>query len=202
MTDPAATATVVRVSDLAVRKGEQLICRVPELKVSRGERLGIIGPNGSGKSTLLRVLSGIERDFAGECGVTDEPRERVFVHQSPFLFRGSVLHNVSYGLAARSVSRIERQQTALEWLARLGVADLASRRVDGLSGGERRRVALARACVLRPKLLLLDEPLAELDETGVECVQRTLAELSESTILIASPAPLPEGLVQRNFAFE
>ncbi len=87
----------------------------------------------------------------------------------------------------------------MDWLKRLGMADLASRKVTNLSGGERRRTALARACVLRPKLLLLDEPLVDLDEPGIEAVRLALKELSDSTIVIASPTPMPDGFADRTF---
>ncbi len=192
----------IRIDDLSVSKGNQVICRVAGFTVASGERLGVGGANGSGKSTLLRVLAGLEQDYAGTCRIDVPRRERVFVHQTPYLFRGTVLHNMVYGLAARSVKRSERRPLALDWLMRLGVADLADRHVAGLSGGERRRVALARACVLRPKLLLLDEPLADLDESGADRVREALAELSDSTILIASPIPLPEGLIARWFELD
>lgn len=192
--DPA-----IRIDNLSVSKGKQVICRVAGFTVAPGERLGVGGANGSGKSTLLRVLAGLEQDFAGTCRIDIPQRERVFVHQTPYLFRGSVLHNMVYGMAARSIIRSERRRLALDWLRRFGVADLVDRHVAGLSGGERRRVALARACALRPKLLLLDEPLADLDESGADHVRKALAELSDSTILIASPIPLPEGLVARWF---
>jgi len=197
VTSSTTTDPVISAGDLTVSKSGQVICRLAEFTVFPGERLGIGGANGSGKSTLLRVLGGLERDFTGTCRIDIPPRDRVFVHQTPYLLRGTVLHNVAYGLAARSVERSERRRIALDWLARLGIADLAGRRVDSLSGGEGRRVALARACVLRPKLLLLDEPLADLDESGTRCVGEALAELSDATVLIASPIPLPDGLVAR-----
>lgn len=201
MNSTTATATsnpIISIDGLTVKKDDRVICCLSEMTVSRGERLGVIGSNGSGKSTLLRVLSGLENQFTGDCCIATEPRERVYVHQSPFLFRGTVLHNVAYGLVARSVPRSECRMTALEWLAKLGMSDFANRQVRGLSGGEHRRVALARACVLRPKLLLLDEPLADLDLSGVECLQQMLAELRESTVLITSPTPLPPDLVERS----
>lgn len=82
------------------------------------------------------------------------------------------------------------------WLQRLGLAPLAHRSTHSLSGGEARRTALARACVLQPELLLLDEPLADLDAAGIDCVQESLNELPDSTILISSPTPLPQDLVE------
>lgn len=192
-----SAASVVQLSGLSVTKNGTVICSVGELALKNGERLVIAGPNGSGKSTLLRVLAGLETDYAGRFETRIERRERAFVHQSPFLFRGTVRQNVEYGLVARSIDRTRREWQAQEWLMRLGIADLASRGVRDLSGGERRRVALARACVLRPKLLLLDEPLADLDESGIEAVCGAIAELSDSTIVIASPTPLPDGFSDR-----
>lgn len=189
---------IVSVYNLTVTREGQTICDVPELCVGPGERVGIEGSNGAGKSTLLRVLGGLEHDFAGTRVVKPAQRECVFVHQMPYLFHGSVLQNLTYGLAAHSVPRRERHRMAFEWLDRLGIADLADRRIDRLSGGECRRVAIARACVLRPKLLLLDEPLADLDESGAHAVRTAIEQLPESTILIASPIPLPGGLVTRS----
>jgi ABC-type nitrate/sulfonate/bicarbonate transport system ATPase subunit len=191
-----STSEVIQIKGLSVAKGNRTICGVAAATISRNERIAIVGANGSGKSTLLRVLAGIELDFTGLCSVAFDQRERVLVHQSPFLFSGTVRHNVEYGLAARSVTRPERRAQAGEWLDRLGMSGFADHQASTLSGGERRRVAMARACVLRPKLMLLDEPFAELDESGVKAVQEAIRELSDSTILIASPTPLPDGLVQ------
>lgn len=198
----AAARCLVRASDLTVRKADRIICQASELTVSKGEHIGISGSNGSGKTTLLRVLAGIERDFTGTLDVSVEPFECVFVHQAPFLFRGTVLHNVTYGLASRSVPRSQHRSKGLEWLSQLGMAGFADRHVSGLSGGERRRVALARAGILQPQLLLLDEPLSDLDQSGIECVQHLLTRLANSTILLASPTPLPEGFVERTIQLE
>lgn len=190
---------MLRIRDLKVEKAGRTICHVGELDVTRGERLAVIGPNGSGKTTLLRVAGGLERDFAGECRVAAPPRDRVYVHQSPYLLRGSVMFNATYGLAARKVPRRERDAAARQWLGTLGVEHLMHRRSRRLSGGETRRVALARALAVRPDLLLLDEPLADLDEAGIAAVCRALDALTNTTILIASPVPLPEELSTHRF---
>ena len=187
------------IQDLSVDKGGATICRVPRLDVGRGDRVGIIGDNGTGKSTLLRVLGGLEPAFQGVCR-TDVPfRDCVYVHQSPYLLRGSVLANVTYGLSGRGIRRAERKQVARHWLDRLGVGYLEQHRAATLSGGERRRVALARAFATQADLLLLDEPFADLDQDGVAVVCRAIGQLSDATLLIASPRPLPEKLTDRTF---
>ncbi len=192
----SAQPPAIALSNLTVTKGEQIICQVENATIAGGRTVGITGPNGSGKSTLLRVLAGLETDYEGNVQVDIPLVDRVFVHQSPYLFSGSVIENVEYGLKARSVSRPARRKHAELWLERFGIGHLARRSTNSLSGGEGRRTALARACVLGPKLLLLDEPLADLDQQGIECVARSLQELSDSTIIISSPVPLPRDIVE------
>ena len=205
MTDSAAVSLDqpgVRISSLTVNRGDRTICRAPDVTVSHRERLGITGPNGSGKTTLLRVLAGFEKHFSGTCDVEPPPAEVIFVHQSVFLFHGTVMSNIEYGLKARACSRPTRQQLAREWLARFEIRHLADRSIEKLSGGEARRTALARACVLSPSLLLLDEPLADLDAAGIDCVQTAFAALPDTTIVISSPAALPAGFADRTLELQ
>lgn len=192
-------ALLLRVKDLVVEREGRVICQVSELVVEEeGERVGIVGPNASGKSTLLRVLAGFEDIKSGECRIGCDSRDCVLVHQAPYLFRGTVLQNVVYGLTARGFAQADRKAKAMDWLEQLGIANLSSRKVDRLSGGERRRVALARALVLEPKVLLLDEPFADLDDSGANLVVEVLRQQTYATIFIASPTKLPDALIHRD----
>ena len=195
-------AKIIEIDGLRVTRGEKTICSVPALEVDCGERVTVLGANGSGKTTLMRVLAGLETDYQGRCAVDTPSRHRVYVHQAPYLFRGTVLFNVTYGLRARGMRQAERDRQALPWLRQLGLFDRRGDPVAHLSGGERRRVALARALVLRPQLLLLDEPLADLDKEGTVAISAALEQLEESTILVASPTTLPMHLTSRIYQFE
>ncbi|GGW03622.1 hypothetical protein GCM10010230_39450 [Streptomyces narbonensis] len=153
------------------------------LDADPGTTIAVVGPNGAGKTTLLRALLGLTpRAHAtlrlGDTDVTDLPphRRRVaWVPQDGALFPHlSALSNTAYGLRAHGVPRAEARRAAQAWLDRLGVGHLSHRRPAQLSGGQAQRVALARALAARPRLLLLDEPLAALDQTTRAHVRHTL----------------------------
>ncbi|MFB8039672.1 ABC transporter permease [Streptomyces hydrogenans] len=153
------------------------------LDADPGTTIAVVGPNGAGKTTLLRALLGLTpRAHAGlrlgDEDVTALPphRRRVaWVPQDGALFPHlSALANTAYGLRAQGVPRAEARRDARAWLDRLGVGHLAHRRPAQLSGGQAQRVALARALAARPRLLVLDEPLAALDQTTRAHVRHTL----------------------------
>jgi molybdate transport system ATP-binding protein len=157
--------------------------------IEPGQTLAVLGPNGAGKTTLLRALSGLRPLDSGHITlgqrVLDEPATRTFVppqdrpvgvvFQDYLLFAHmSCVDNVAFGLRARGTSRKAARVAAMGWLERLGVRDLAARRPDSLSGGQRQQVALARTLATDPTLLLLDEPLAALDATARARVRHDL----------------------------
>jgi len=192
---------LIDIENLRVRRGSKTICSVPQFVVERGERFGVFGKNGSGKTTLLRVIAGLERRFAGRCSLDVRKKQIVFVAQSVFLFRGTVLFNVMYGLRAHGLGHTLAESRALQWMDLLGIRGLASASAERLSSGERRRTALARAFAIEPDVLLLDEPLSDMDEEGVGRVKKGLDELAGATVLIASPTGLPEGFCLREHQF-
>ncbi len=145
---------------------------VSTLSVPAGTTLALLGPSGSGKSTLLSILGLLESPDAGTIlldGVPVTAKDRdarlaiAAVFQRPYLIKGTVSANVEYGLKMRHVPAAERASRVESALERVGLAGMGARAAATLSGGEAHRVALARALVLSPKILLLDEPLASLD---------------------------------------
>jgi tungstate transport system ATP-binding protein len=164
---------------------------VGELDLFEGEILAVIGPNGSGKSTLLRVINLLEKPVSGELIFWNgarlsrlSRRERrelarqiAMIFQEPLLFRRSVRANVAYGLNLRRLPREEKEKRIQEILERLDLTGLADREATTLSGGEAQKVTLGRAMVLRPRLLLLDEPLASLDVPTRKMLLRDISRL-------------------------
>ncbi|MET9594220.1 ABC transporter permease [Streptomyces sp. NPDC006516] len=153
------------------------------IEAEPGTTIAVVGPNGAGKTTLLRALLGLTPRAHAELrlGGTDAgslpPHRRgvAWVPQDGALFPHlSALANTAYGLRAHGVPRAEARADARLWLSRLGVGRLSARRPAQLSGGQAQRVALARALAARPRLLLLDEPLAALDQTTRARVRHTL----------------------------
>lgn len=162
-----------------------------QIGVRPGERVAVLGHNGSGKSTLLNLLAGTLRPDSGKAVLSGRtlfdlgsrtnrwlpPHARgiSLLAQDALLFPHlSVIDNVAFGPRATGASKAEAHRCAEDWLAEVGVADLAGRRPSQLSGGQAQRVAIARALAADPKLLLLDEPMAALDVAVAPLLRRVL----------------------------
>jgi ABC-type sulfate/molybdate transport systems ATPase subunit len=157
---PEAEPVLLRSEGLCVRRGQREVVRGVEVELRRGELVALLGPNGAGKSTLLDALGGVLPLAAGRV----ERHGRVAIAlQSPDLARRSVLANVTVALAWWGVPRSERGDRAREALRAMSAEHLAERSAATLSGGERRRVHIARALAVAPDVLMLDEPFAGLD---------------------------------------
>jgi tungstate transport system ATP-binding protein len=143
----------------------------------------VIGPNGAGKSVMLRLIDDLLRPDAGTIRFGAHPGEavrRAFVFQKPGLIRASVAQNVALALAPLGLGRAERRTRIEAALRRVGLEDRARDAARKLSGGEQQRLALARAWITEPDLLLLDEPTASLDPGATEAIETLVAGMARA----------------------
>jgi len=191
-------SALLTVRGLCKRHGERLLFDIDELSLEAASAYVLTGANGVGKSTLLRILGGLEAAQVDSVVFDGQPLALqpypqalraaiVYVHQHPILFSTSVAHNIGYGLLARGDSKSVVKKAVEEAMAWAGVGYLRDTDPARLSGGEKQRVALARARVLQPRLLLLDEPTANLDGSAREGVIALIPTLLEqgSTVVMA-----------------
>jgi tungstate transport system ATP-binding protein len=191
-------SALLTVRGLKKHVGERLLFDIDALTLDAASAYVLTGVNGVGKSTLLRVLAGLDTAqvaslvFDGKA-VALHPyppllrRAIVYVHQHPIMFSTSVAHNIAYGLKARGEAQARVAEIVDEAMAWAGVGYLRDTDPARLSGGEKQRVALARARVLQPRLLLLDEPTANLDGAAREQVIALIPTLMEqgTTVVMA-----------------
>ena len=184
--DPAPSTPFLSLQSLTKRFGNHVAVENLSLRVPRGEILALLGPSGSGKTTTLRLLAGFESPDSGSIQVDGEEVTRVspaarrfgMVFQHYALFPHlDVGENVGFGLESQGVRPPERAQRVAEALAMVELAGMERRAVSALSGGQQQRVALARALAPAPRVLLLDEPLSNLDPSLRERTRRELRGL-------------------------
>jgi putative spermidine/putrescine transport system ATP-binding protein len=192
MAEPAAeidashAIAAVRLDGVVKRFGDVVAVDRVDLEVREGEFFSMLGPSGSGKTTCLRMIAGFEQPTEGKIllGGVDVSRLAPYdrdvntVFQDYALFpHMTVAENVAYGLMIRKMAKADRRALAAEALEMVRLAEYADRKPMQLSGGQRQRVALARSLVLRPKVLLLDEPLGALDLKLRQAMQIELKEI-------------------------
>ena len=138
-----------------------------DLKIDKGDIAVILGPNGSGKTSLLKALHGILKPKEGtvrwSCLKTESIRKQMFVFQTPIMLRRSVFENLTYPLLLRKISKEQANYQAARWLDRIDLRTSMQVPATRLSGGEKQKLALARALITEPEMLFLDEPCASLD---------------------------------------
>ena len=166
--------THIYFSEIGIRFGHQQVLRDTELEIMSGRCTLLCGNNGSGKTTLLRIIAGLQVPDSGfvntGIGKYDWNRCRqqlrqttVYLHQQPYMFDGDVISNLNFSLNSNLTrkQRLKRINSAIEWA---GLENIAKNSAKTLSGGERQRVAIARAWLRDPKILLLDEPITNMDQ--------------------------------------
>ncbi|MEP4249245.1 ATP-binding cassette domain-containing protein [Tateyamaria sp.] len=165
---------------VVVRRRGKTILGPVDLGVDQGGPLIILGPNGSGKTTLLRVMHGIERTNGGKVSwAQDHPERHAFVFQSPIIMRRSVAENLAYPLRLVRTPKDDISVAVTHWLTRIGLGHAGSSPASRLSGGERQKLALARALIRKPDVLFLDEPCANLDGHATREIEALLQDTAE-----------------------
>jgi molybdopterin-binding protein len=164
---------------------------IPLLSFEKGNIYSLVGPNGSGKTTLLSLIALLISPDEGEIAFLGKEilklpkkeqlrlrRKISFLPEEPYIFRGSVSDNISYGLRLRGISREEIKKRVADIAPELGISHLMNKKARELSAGERKRVAFARATVIKPDLLLLDEPVANIDKGHIGLVEKFIRTIS------------------------
>jgi len=184
--------SILKVKNLKKIYNNKTILDIDYLSFQESKIYAIVGPNGSGKTTLLNILNLLVKPDKGQIFFRDQEiinnsdskileirRKMTLVDQDPFLFQSTVYSNVAYGLKVRSVSSIVQQNRIKNALDMVGLSGFENRKVDQLSGGEAQRVVIARALVIEPEILFLDEPTTSIDQRHLDIVERIIKKIKE-----------------------
>ena len=190
------------------------ILRNVDISLYPGKCILLSGNNGSGKTTLLKIIAGLETPSRAEIELSGKShswksairsirREIIYLHQQPYLLSGTVESNVSYGLRFTHLNRKQLRESVKEALEWAGLADVAKHQAKTLSGGVQQRVAFTRAWILKPKVLLLDEPMANMDiesrEQACDLLKRMKSE-GMSIVITSHDTNIIDGLIDIHFS--
>ena len=190
------------------------ILRNVDISLYPGKCILLSGNNGSGKTTLLKIIAGLETPSRAEIELSGKShswksairsirREIIYLHQQPYLLSGTVESNVSYGLRFTHLNRKQLRESVKEALEWAGLADVAKHQAKTLSGGVQQRVAFTRAWILKPKVLLLDEPMANMDiesrEQACDLLKRMKSE-GMSIVITSHDTNIFDGLIDSHFS--
>ena len=193
---------------------EAKILRNVDISLYPGKCILLTGNNGSGKTTLLKIIAGLETPshaeivFSGKTQswkstIRSVRKEIIYLHQQPYLLSGTVESNVSYGLRFTNLNRKQLRESVKEALEWAGLADVAKHQAKTLSGGVQQRVAFTRAWILKPKVLLLDEPMANMDiesrEQACDLLKRMKSE-GMSIVITSHDMNIFDGLIDSHFS--
>ena len=193
---------------------ETNILRNVDISLYPGKCILLSGNNGSGKTTLLKIIAGLETpsraeiEFSGKSqswksAIRSIRREIIYLHQQPYLLSGTVESNVSYGLRFTHLNRKQLRESVKEALEWAGLSDVAKQQAKTLSGGVQQRVAFTRAWILKPKVLLLDEPMANMDiesrQQACDLLKRMISE-GMSIVITSHDTNIIDGLIDIHFS--
>ena len=186
--------TIIKIRNIKKIYNNKTVLDVDCLDFQEGKIYAIVGPNGSGKTTLLNILNLLDNPDEGQISFYDQEisnksnedtlkirRRMTLVNQNPFLFHSTVYDNIAYGLKIRSFSSTEQRIRIKKALNMVGLPGFEKRKVNQLSGGEAQRVVIARALVIEPEVLFLDEPTANIDQRHIDVVERIIKKINKET---------------------
>ncbi|WP_394129197.1 ATP-binding cassette domain-containing protein [Shewanella maritima] len=188
----------ITATDISMSFEEKLLFTVPKLRFAQGDVIYLQGDNGTGKSTLMKLLAGFMKPSSGTIssqGFTKDAwwkkasllGKAVYLHQHPYLFDGSVKYNLEYAASSCTLPQEELQQRITKAIDMAQLGHLLKSNASDLSGGERQRLAVARVWITRPKLLMLDEPISNMDKQSQKLVLAMINQLKqEGTGLLIS----------------
>ncbi|MTI49815.1 MAG: ATP-binding cassette domain-containing protein [Firmicutes bacterium] len=183
----------IEIKNLKKYFGTKMILDIEELKFKKNIITGIIGPNGAGKSTLINILAGLDKEYQGSITYNKEKfndsmyLDITLVFQKPYLLNRKVYEDVAYPLKIRKLKKSVVKEKTNEILKELGIYHLRDQKSTQLSGGEAQKVSLARAVIIEPELILLDEPTSSIDQDSISTLERVLKEYNKeynTTIII------------------
>ena len=183
---------IFKVRNLKKVCNNKIVLDVDNLNFQEGKIYAIVGPNGSGKTTLLNILNLLEKPDEGQIFFHDQEitnksnsdtleirRKITLVNQDPFLFHSTVYDNIAYGLKIRSISSEVQKNRIRSALNIVGLSGFKDRKANQLSGGEAQRVVIARALVIKPEILFLDEPTTSIDQKHIDVVERIIKKIKK-----------------------
>ncbi|BDU37262.1 putative ABC-type tungstate transport system,ATP-binding protein [Vibrio nigripulchritudo SFn27] len=202
--------------NLSMRFKDRVLFYIPEIKIGPNEAVYLKGDNGVGKTTLLKIFAGLVEPTDGEIDFPSPSwfkralgirtrRDIIYLHQSPYLFDGTVYQNVAYGVKYGGECKLEKRNRVITALRMVGLETLAEEHVSLLSGGEKQRVAMARAWILNPSILLMDEPSASLDQESIDrlvVMSKDLLSRGASLVITSHQSNALTQLCQKQWCIE